>query len=120
MTENCSPSLRLCTIYNQQETEWVTVIENGIPRWVAVSDKKKQELLDKISSLLKEASSLLDDEPIISIVTDSHTYVLNYFEMAGLYLCDDLEGRYASLSSIIDALWELLENQKILQITLDI
>ena len=32
MTEHVTPTLRLATIYDGVETEWVTIIEDGIPK----------------------------------------------------------------------------------------
>lgn len=112
MTEHVTPTLRLATIYDGVETEWVTIIEDGIPKWIPVTNDKKKDFLEQISSLLEHAT---DDEPIILITTDAHTYELTYFESAGLYLCEDLEGRYASLETIVDALWEVIQNEEILE-----
>lgn len=115
MTTHTTPTLRLSTEYDGVETEWVTVIEDGIPRWIPVTEDKKQNFFKQISNLLENAD---DDEPIIVITTNKHIYEMTYFESAGLYLCEDLEGRYASLENIIDALWEHMKNEEILKMEL--
>lgn len=104
----------LTTVKNGKTQEWITIIEDGIPVWVAKNSVKKHELMEKLDELFHQAIQNEDDEPVAEIQCQSgRNYQVNYFPAASLYLCEHLEGRYATLSSLTDALWELLHNQTI-------
>lgn len=104
--------LTLTTVKNGKTQEWITIIEDGIPVWVAKNSMKKHELMEKLNELFHQAIQNEDDEPVAEIrCSCGKSYQINYFPTASLYLCEDLEGRYATLSTLTDALWELLSDQ---------
>ena len=101
--------LTLTTVNNGKIQEWITVVEDGIPVWVAKNSIKKHELMEKLDDLFHQAIENEDDEPVVEILCCSEkNYQISYFPAASLYLCEDLEGRYATLSALVDALWEFL------------
>lgn len=107
-------SLTLTTVKNGKIQEWITVIEDGIPVWVAKNSVKKHELMEKLDDLFHQAIENEDDEPVVEILCRSQaSYQISYFPAASLYLCENLEGRYATLSTLVDAIWELLACQEI-------
>lgn len=107
--------LTLTTVKNGKIHEWITVIEDGIPVWVTKNSIKKHELMEKLADLFHQAIENKDDEPVVEIICSSgQNYQVNYFSAASLYLCENLEGRYATLSTLVDAMWELLACQEIL------
>ncbi|MDD7390506.1 MAG: hypothetical protein PUG60_12820 [Lachnospiraceae bacterium] len=107
-------SLTLTTVKNGKPQEWITVIEDGIPVWVAKNSVKKHELMEKLDDLFHQAIENEDDEPVVEIYCRSGAdYQISYFPAASLYLCEELEGRYATLSTLVDAIWELLACQEI-------
>ena len=107
-------TLTLTTVKNGKTQEWITIIEDGIPVWVAKNSGGKHELLEKLDELFQEAIQNEDDEPVIEIRCRSgQTFQISYFPFATLYLCEELEGRYSTLSTLTDALWELLADQMI-------
>ena len=88
--------------------EWITIIEDEIPVWVRKNSIKKHELMKKLEQLIHQAMELEDDEPVIELLcTTGERYQISYFHYASLYLCEELEGRYSTLSTLMDALWEL-------------
>lgn len=104
----------LTTVKNGKTQEWITIIEDGIPVWVAKNSVKKHELMEKLGELFRQAIQNEDDEPVVEIrCISGKKYQINYFQTASLYLCEELEGRYSTLSTLTDALWELLVNQSI-------
>lgn len=104
----------LTTVKNGKTQEWITIIEDGIPVWVVKNSCQKHTFLEKLDTLLQEASQEDDDEPVIEIQCQSgQIFQVHYFPFASLYLCEELEGRYSTLSTLADALWELLKNQTI-------
>ncbi|MGN0293289.1 MAG: hypothetical protein ACI4D3_04710 [Lachnospiraceae bacterium] len=106
--------LTLTTVKNGKIRKWITVVEDGIPVWVAENSIKKHELMEKLDGLFHQAIENEDDEPVVEIRSCSgKNYQVSYFPAASLYLCEDLEGRYATLSTLMDALWELLACQEI-------
>ncbi|MCI7100118.1 MAG: hypothetical protein MR966_14680 [Lachnospiraceae bacterium] len=106
--------LTLTTVNNGRTQEWITVVEDGIPVWVAKNSIKKHELMEKLDDLFHQAIENEDDEPVVEILCRSEkSYQISYFPAASLYLCEDLEGRYATLSTLVDAIWELLACQEI-------
>lgn len=107
--------ITLTTVKNGKIQEWITIIEDGIPVWVAKNSIKKHELMEKLADLFHQAIENEDDEPVAEIICSSgKNYQVSYFPAASLYLCEDLEGRYATLSTFVDAIWELLACQEIL------
>ena len=105
----------LTTIKNGKIQEWITIVEDGIPVWKLKNSAKKHELMEKLKILFHQAISEDDDEPVAEIQCESgEIYQIFFFPAASLYLCESLEGRYATLSALIDALWELLAKQTIL------
>ncbi|MDO5409285.1 MAG: hypothetical protein Q4F21_02395 [Lachnospiraceae bacterium] len=106
--------LTLTTVKNGKKQEWITIIEDGIPVWVLRNSQKKHELMEKLSELFHQAIQNEDDEPSAEILCGSgKKFQISYFPAASLYLCEDLEGRYATLSAMTDAVWELLADQTI-------
>ena len=64
--------------------------------------------MKKLEQLIHQAMELEDDEPVIELLcTTGERYQISYFHYASLYLCEELEGRYSTLSTLMDALWEL-------------
>ena len=108
-------SITLTTVKNGKKQEWITNIEDGIPVWVAKNSVKKQELMEKLADLFHQAIENEDDEPVVEILCREETYQINYFPAASLYLCENLEGRYSTLSTFVDAIWELLASQEIME-----
>lgn len=106
--------LTLTTVKNGKIQEWITVVEDGIPVWVAKNSIKKHELMEKLTDLFHQAIENEDDEPVAEIICRRKNYQINYFPAASLYLCEDLEGRYATLSTLVDAIWELLAGCEIM------
>ena len=106
--------LTLTTVKNGKTREWITIIEDGIPVWVAKNSVEKHDLMKRLEELFNQALQNEDDEPAAEILCESGLcYQISYFPAASLYLCEDLEGRYATLSSLTDALWEHLRSQTI-------
>lgn len=105
--------ITITTVKNGKKQEWITVIEDGIPVWVAKNSIGKHELMEKLADLFHQAIENEDDEPVVEILCRKESYQINYFPAASLYLCEDLEGRYATLSTLVDALWELLADRAI-------
>ena len=100
--------LTLTTIKNGKTYEWITIVEDGIPVWVSKSSLKKQQFMEQLHLLFQEALAD-DDEPVIEITCQSgQRYQISYFEAASLYLCENLEGRYSTLSTMADAMWDLI------------
>lgn len=104
---------------NGKTQQWITVIEDGIPVWVLQNNTKKHELMGHLEQLFNQAVQNDDDEPVIRISCKSGVnYLISYFPYATLYLCEELEGRYATLSTLTDALWELVCEQTVTDYTL--
>ena len=107
-THMSKDNLTLTTQKNGRTMEWITIIEDGIPVWVRKNSIKKHELMKKLEQLIHQAMELEDDEPVIELrCTTGERYQISYFHYASLYLCEELEGRYSTLSTLMDALWEL-------------
>ena len=105
-------NLTLTTQNNGRTYEWITIIENGIPQWVLKSSMKKHTIMENLDRLFKEAISQGDDEPVIKILTKSgKCFYISHFPYAGLFLCEDLEGRYSTVSTLTDALWDLISDE---------
>ena len=76
----------------------------------------KALLWETVEQMFQNARSRKEEEPILEIVTDTHTYDIVYFEYGSIYLSNALDKRYGKLRELFDDLWLILEHRKILSL----